>query len=118
MPPLNSSHPVPARKPPTTGYGTNRTRLPSRAVPSTKKTTPQRVVTTSVAPMTVRKTSGVLKSCRAVAWATLAISAALAAVVAATTASTAAAASCTLPTTPRLPALHARIASDNVAATR
>ena len=58
MPPLNSSHPVPARNPPTTGYGTNRTRLPSRNVPSARKTTPQSTVTTSVAATTVRKTSG------------------------------------------------------------
>ena len=58
MPPLKSNHPVPARNPPTTGYGTNRTRLPSRNVPSNAKTTPHRTVTTSVAATTVRKTSG------------------------------------------------------------
>ncbi len=58
MPPFKSSHPVPARNPPTTGYGTNRTRLPSRTVPSARKTTPHRTVTTRVAAMTVRKTSG------------------------------------------------------------
>ncbi len=28
---------MPARKPPTTGYGTNRTNFPSRKLPSTKK---------------------------------------------------------------------------------
>ena len=49
---------MPARNPPTTGYGTNRTRLPSRNVPSAEKTTPHRIVTTSVAAITVRKTSG------------------------------------------------------------
>ena len=59
MPPLKSSHPVPARNPPTTGYGMNRTRLPSRKVPSTRKMTPHDNVTTSVAATTVRKTSGV-----------------------------------------------------------
>ncbi len=54
MPPFRSSHPVPARNPPTTGYGTYRTRLPSRTVPSTKNVMPVRIVTTRVAAMTVR----------------------------------------------------------------
>ena len=105
MPPFVSSHPVPARKPPTTGYGTNRTRLPSLNVPITRKVTPVRSVTTMVAATTVRK-------------ARLRLPNASRAVVVATTASTAAAASCTLPTTPREPARHARIASVSAAATR
>jgi hypothetical protein len=58
IPPLKSSQPVPARKPPTTGYGTNRTRLPSRYRPRTQNTTPHRTVTISVAAITVRKMSG------------------------------------------------------------
>ncbi len=107
---------MPARNPPTTGYGTNRTRLPSLNFPSAKKTTPQRTVTTRVAAITVRKTSGGSKASPVVVSA--ASSATLAAVVAATTPSTATAASCTLPTTPREPALQARIPSVRTAATR
>ena len=57
-PPLNSSHPVPARNPPTTGYGTNRISPPSRNLPITAKTIPQRTVTRMPAVTTVRKTSG------------------------------------------------------------
>ena len=58
IPLLKSSHPVPARNPPTTGYGTKRISLPSRYLPITRKTTPHRSVTTIVAAMTVRKMSG------------------------------------------------------------
>ena len=118
MPPLKSSHPVPARNPPTTGYGMNRTRLPSRNVPSTRKMTPQSTVTTSVAATTVRKTSGTSHSPTDAVWQSRTMFAALYAVLSARIESTAAAASCTLPTTPRMPALHARNPSVSAAATR
>ena len=118
MPPLNSSHPVPARNPPTTGYGTNRTRLPSRNLPSIAKTRPHRTVTTRVAAMTVRKMSGGSYVPTPVLRATSARFCAFDAVDAATRASTATAASCTLPTTPREPARQARIPSVRTAATR
>ena len=53
-PPLISNHPVPARKPPTTGYGMNRARFPSRNVPSSRNVTPVRSVSTRVVATTVR----------------------------------------------------------------
>ena len=100
-----SSHPVPARKPPITGYGMNRARLPSRNVPSTRKASAVDSVTIMVAATTVRN-----------AWSTPpnVCSAALEATIA----STGTAASWTLPTTPRVPARHARIARVRAAATR
>src|SRR4029453_5642770 len=118
MPPLKSSHPVPARNPPTTGYGMNRTRLPSRKVPSTRKMTPHDNVTTSVAATTVRKTSGVSHLPTDAVWQILMMLMALVAVLSARIESTAVAASCTLPTTPRSPARHARNPSVSAAAPR
>ena len=56
IPPLTSSQPVPARNPPITGYGTNRTMLPSRNAPSSRHTTPVRTLATTTAATTVRKT--------------------------------------------------------------
>ena len=105
MPPFMRSHPVPAKKPPTTGYGMNRARLPSRNVPSTRNVNAVNSVTIMVAATTVRN-----------AWSTPpnVCNAALEATIA----STGTAASCTLPTTPRTPALQARIARVSEAATR
>ena len=54
-PPFMSSHPVPAKKPPTTGYGMNRARLPSRNVPSSRNVNAVKSVTIMVAATTVRK---------------------------------------------------------------
>ena len=96
-PPRNSNHPVPARNPPTTGYGMNRARLPRRNEPITRNVTPVSTETTTVAATTVRN-------------ARLRLPVASRAARVATTPRTAAAASCTLPTTPRLPPRQARIA--------
>ena len=104
-PPFRRSHPAPAMKPPTTGYGTNRIRLPSLSVPITTKTMPVSSVTTRVAATTVTN-------------ARLELPNVPRAVAVATTANTATTASCRLPTTPRVPALHAMIASVIAAATR
>ncbi len=49
-----SSQPVPARKPATTGYGMNRTRLLSRRPPTSRKTAPVRMVASDIARTTVR----------------------------------------------------------------
>ncbi len=92
-------------KPPTTGYGTNRIRLPRLNVPITRNAMPVRTVTTMVIATTVTN-------------ARLELPNVCSAVVVATTASTATTAPCTLPTTPRAPDLHARIASVIAAATR
>ena len=105
IPPLTSNQPVPARNPPITGYGTNRTMLPSRNAPSSRHTTPVRTLATTTAATTVRKTrwgSPLTRVARE----------------AATTARMTAGPSCTLPTTPRRPAVHARMPRISAAPTR
>ena len=44
MPPVKSNHPVAAKKPPSTGNGMNRTRLPNLKYPSSRKQTPVNAV--------------------------------------------------------------------------
>ena len=56
MAPVTSSHPEPARTPPMTGIGTNRTRFPARSRPSAPSNTPVPSVATRIAVTRVRKT--------------------------------------------------------------
>ena len=53
-PPFTNSQPVPARNPPTTGYGTKRTRLPRRRVLRRRKKAPVANDVIPIATTTVR----------------------------------------------------------------